>query len=355
MRPVRESGKPNATTASPVSDSAKLREFSRSIAALDLMPLWERATPMTPGSPCVSALWRHAEIRPRLLEATRLITKRDAERRVLVLENPSLKGSTYITNTLYTGLQIIMPGEIARPHRHTPSALRFVVEGEGAYTAVAGERIVLRSGDFIVTPNWAWHDHGNLGDSPVAWLDGLDTPFARFFGAQFREDLPSETQTNSRAEGDVAAVYGAGMLPVADGTGGATPPILRYPYERTRAVLDHRAQHAPVDPVHGVRLRYVDPRTGGHPFPTMAVFMQLLPAGYAGRRYRSTDGTVFVVVEDEGTIETGAAQWSFTAHDIFVVPPWCLWRISAARETVLFGYSDLAAQEALGLCREQRE
>lgn len=341
--------------SSPAANDTPLQQFSRAIAALDLMPLWERTTPMAPGSPCVPAHWRYAELRPRLLEATQLITKQAAERRVLVFENPALKGTTYITNTLYAGLQIIMPGEIARAHRHTPSALRFVVEGEGAYTAVGGERVAMAPGDFIVTPNWAWHDHGNLGGGPVVWLDGLDTPFARFFGAQFREDWPSETPPNFRAEGDAAAAYGANLLPVAEPRDGLVSPLLKYPYARTRAALDHQARHAPLDPAHGARLRYANPRSGGHPFPTMAVFMQLLPAGFAGCRYRSTDGTVFVVVEGEATVEAGDKRFTVAPRDVFVVPPWCPWRIAVARETVLFSYSDRAAQEALGFWREGRE
>jgi hypothetical protein len=78
-----------------------------------------------------------------------LITAREAERRVLVLENPGLRGASSITRTLYAGLQLILPGEVAPSHRHTQSALRFVLEGKGAYTAVDGERASMHPGD-----NW---------------------------------------------------------------------------------------------------------------------------------------------------------------------------------------------------------
>ena len=338
----------------PAGDNPELAQFSRDIGKLNLMPLWERTTPMQPGSPCVPALWRYAELRPLLMRAAGLITKKAAERRVLVLENPSLKGTTYITNSLYAGLQVILPGEVAASHRHSPSALRFIIEGEGAYTAVGGERGAMSPGDFIVTPNWAWHDHGNPGGNPVVWLDGLDTPFARFFGAQFREDYPAESQPNFRAEGAAAALYGANLLPV-DQANGAASPLLRYPYDRTRAALDHVARHEALHPAHGARLRYANPANGKHPFPTMAVFMQLLPAGFAGRIYRSTDGTVFAVAEGEGSVEAGGQKFAFAPHDVFVVPPWCPYRLTAARATVLFSYSDRAGQEALGFWRESLE
>jgi gentisate 1,2-dioxygenase len=336
-------------------DNPDLARFSRAIDAFNLMPLWERRTPMAPGSPCVPALWRYAELKPLLLEAARLITKRQAERRVLVLENPSLKGSTFITQSLYAGLQIILPGEIAASHRHSPSALRFIVEGHGAYSAVAGERVTMSPGDFIVTPNWSWHDHGNLGTEPVVWLDGLDTPFAKFFGAMFREDHTQERQPNSHAEGEAASRYGANLLPVDSERAALASPLLRYPYDRSRAALALLARNSDLDPVHGARLRYANPATGGHPFPTMAVFLQLFPAGFAGKPCRATDGTVYAVAEGEGHAEIGGQRHAFTAHDIFVVPPWCPFAFNAKQETVLFSYSDRAGQEALGFWRESRD
>src|SRR6185436_11248347 len=114
--------------------------------------------------------------------------------------------------------------EIAPSHRHTPNALRFIIEGEGAYTAVDGERIAMAPGDFVVTPNWAWHDHGNTGSAPVVWLDGLDTPFAQLFGAIFRENHPQESQPITRTAGGIRA-----------------QPLL-YPYARTREALEQLAK-----------------------------------------------------------------------------------------------------------------
>src|SRR5687768_7692947 len=142
------------------------------------------------------------------MDASRVISAREAERRVLVLENPGLRGASSITHTLYAGLQLILPNEIAPSHRHTQSALRFVVEGTGAYTAVDGERTIMQPGDFIVTPSWTFHDHGNPGDVPVVWLDGLDIPLVRFLDAGFAERHPRESQPLNRPEGDALARYG---------------------------------------------------------------------------------------------------------------------------------------------------
>jgi gentisate 1,2-dioxygenase len=331
-----------------------LARFSRDISHLDLMPLWDREPgAMSPGTACVPQIWRYRELRPALMRATELISKKDAERRVLVLENPSLRGSTFITNSLYAGLQVIKPGEIAPSHRHTPNALRFIVEGEGAYSAVGGERAMMHPGDFIVTPNWQWHDHGNVGDCPVVWLDGLDTPFGKFFGTMFREDYPNEVHPVVRKDGESLAAYGQNMLPVDYETSVGESPILRYPYERTREALYSLQQTGRLNPAQGLKMRYVNPANGQYPFRTMAVFMQLLPAGFVGRRYRSTDGVVFSVVEGSGAAEVGDRHFSFDRHDIFVVPPWCAYRFQAKEDVVLFSYSDRSAQQALGFWKEE--
>jgi len=331
----------------------KREQLSIEIAALDMKPLWERTMRLAPGTAAVPAIWRWQQVQPHLMRSAEVITTQEAERRVLMLENPALKGSTFATTTLYAGLQIILPGEIARTHRHAPNALRMIVEGVGAYTAVDGERVTMRPGDFVTTPNWAWHDHGNLGSEPVVWLDGLDTAFANLFGAHFREDYPQESQPVTRAEGDAVARYGANLLPVDYRPQGRASPLLSYPYERTREALERLVKAGEPHAAHGYKLRYSNPATGGHAFPTMAVFMQWLPRGHAGRSYRSTDGAVFCVVEGRGSVGIGDARWDFAPHDVFVVPSWAFYQLKADTDCVLFSYTDRAAQEALGFWREE--
>ena len=160
-------------------------QFYQHISGQNLTPLWEslhHLVPKTPNANCAPAYWNYQEIRPLLLESGSLIGAKEAVRRVLVLENPALRGQSSITATLYAGLQLIMPGEVAPSHRHNQSALRFIVEGKGAFTAVDGERTPMNEGDFILTPQWRWHDHGNPGDEPVIWLDGLDLPLVNTLG-----------------------------------------------------------------------------------------------------------------------------------------------------------------------------
>ncbi len=333
--------------------SDNLEQLSRDIDRKSMMPLWERTGGMRPGSDCIAMHWRYNDIKPDLLRACELITKKQAERRVLVLENEALRGTTYITNTLYAGLQIILPGEIAPSHRHTPNALRFVIEGDGAYTAVDGERLMMHPGDFIVTPNWTWHDHGNLGDGPVVWLDGLDSPFTNFLGTTFREDLTDDRQNLFRQDGDNAAAFAANMLPHDFRPASAQSPILHYPFTQTKKALEHLAATTDPHPAHGVKLRYANPATGRHPFSTMAVFMQRLPANFSGRDYRSTEGSVFCVVEGDGKLIAGDKTFEMTQHDVAVVPSWTAYRFETSTAMMIFSYSDRAGQEALGFWHDE--
>ena len=209
---------------------------------------------------CVPAIWKYEDVRADVMASGALISAEEAVRRVLILENPGLPGQASITQSLYAGLQLILPGEIAPSHRHTQSALRFIVEGRGAYTAVNGERTTMRPGDFIITPSWTWHDHGNAdsadGGEPVVWLDGLDIPLLRFLDAGFAENYPSATQPVTRPEGDSMARYGHNMAPVRHQATGGTSPIFNYPYERSREALDQLYRHGELDPWDGVKLRY---------------------------------------------------------------------------------------------------
>jgi gentisate 1,2-dioxygenase len=327
-----------------------------------MAPLWEslhNLVPRSPQSRCLPALWRYDDARSDIMEAGTLITAEEAVRRVLILENPGMPGQACITQTLYAGWQLILPGEIAPSHRHTQSALRFIVEGSGAYTAVNGERTTMHPGDFIITPSWTWHDHGNPeqvdGGVPVVWLDGLDIPLLRALDAGFAENFPASTQPVSRPEGDSYARFGHNMMPVRHQPFSGNSPIFNYPYARSREALEQLYRHGELDPWDGVKLRYVNPATGGYPMPTMATFMQMLPAGFQGRTFRQTDATVYSVVEGRGTARVGDQELRFGPRDVFVAPSWMPVQLAAMDDTILFSYSDRPVQAALGLLREERE
>ena len=351
-------------TAFPIASSERVQQRQQlytDLSALHLSPLWESLhslVPREPKAPYVPALWRYTDILPHLMRAGELITAEEAIRRVLILENPGLQGSASITQSLYAGLQLILPGEVAPSHRHSQSALRFIVEGQGAFTTVDGERTNMRRGDFIITPSWAWHDHGNPGvdgiSEPVVWLDGLDIPLVRFFDAGFAENGEAMAQTVKTPAGISFANYGHNMAPVRNLHSARHSPIFNYPYERSREALQHLLDHTALDDWDGVKLRYINPLTGRYPMPTIATFLQLLPRHFHGKSRRSTDGTVYSVVEGSGRATIGDQTFSFTARDTFVAPSWLPVRFEThGEDTVLFSFSDRPVLEAMGLWREE--
>jgi len=342
----------------PPQATPERQAFYDRISRENLAPLWQvlgELVPRRPRSPGVPAFWRYDTVRPYLLEAGNIISTKEAERRVLVLENPGLRGSSSITRTLYAGLQLILPGEIAASHRHTQSALRFVVEGVGAYTAVDGERTSMHPGDFVITPSWTFHDHGNPGSEPVIWLDGLDIPLVAFLDAGFAERYPAEVQPVSKPEGDALARYGSGLLPLDYAKAYGTTPVFNYPYARALETLEQLHRNSPTHPCHGLKMQYSNPATGGYPMPTIAAFIQLLPRGFQGKAYRSTDGTVYSIVEGRGRSAVGEQVFEWGPRDIFVVPSWCKVSHEARENAVLFSFSDRPVQKALGLWREALE
>ena len=352
-------------TTAPNNATAR-KTFYEAIGNYSMSPLWEvlhALVPAAPNTPCVPAHWAYNEVWPYLKQSGQLITAEEAVRRVLILENPALRGQSCITQSLYAGLQLILPGEVAPSHRHTQSALRFVVEGRGAYTAVDGERTRMSPGDFIITPSWTWHDHGHPGsvevDEPVVWLDGLDIPMLSFFDAGFAENGTAASQAVTKPEGVNIHQYGANMLPVRHvPLFGQTSPIFSYPYDRTREALYGLETHADIDAWDGVKLRYVNPATGGSPMPTMATFMQRLPAGFEGKPYRQTDGAVFSVVEGHGSVSIEhkgqTVVYQFSPRDHFVIPSWHTAQLRSQSGCVLFSFSDRPVHQALGIHREER-
>lgn len=336
--------------------------YAKVAATEELSPLW--TTRLVPPLPkdfvkSVPHLWDYDNgVRTLLLDAGPLITAAEAQRRVLTLENPGLGGSHRILESLYAGLQLILPGEVAPAHRHSPSALRFIIEGNGAFTAVDGEKSVMKPGDFIITPSMTWHDHGHEGTGPVVWMDGLDIPMVGTFGMMFFENYSGESHPQRRPPGDSRARYGANMRPVNETWDKPESPIFSYPYERSRDALERMRRANEWDPASALKLEYIDPTRGRSAMPTISTFLQLLPKGFSGARYRTTENTVYCVVEGKGKVivgdgsETRTIAWK--PRDIFALPCWVPHRLEADEDATLFSFSDRTAQEKLGLWREDR-
>jgi gentisate 1,2-dioxygenase len=347
--------------------SAEREAFYGSLAPHHLAPLWEVMADLVtaaPTTPAVPARWRFADVRPFLGRAGEIITAREAERRVLVLENPALRGCSAITHTLYAGLQIILPGETAAVHRHSQAALRFVMEGEGAHTTVDGVRADMRVGDLILTPSWTWHSHGNESDRAMVWLDGLDVPLVTALDASFSEregtragGVGSPTQSFPHADGAARGVErgnAATLRPVRRSAPRERSGVhFVYPHTQWREALHRMSRGEALDAHDAFRVEFVNPTAGSPVMPTISAFCQLIPKGVSTRTLRSTDGSVHVVTEGEGRVAIGDQHFDLAAGDIFVVPGWSPRAFTATSDLVLFSFSDRAAQQSLGLWREQ--
>ena len=280
--------------------------FAAEIAAAGLRPLWNQRSARTTYAPRV---WPWADLRPCLLKAGEIVSLEDAERRVLTLQ--SAPDEPFVSQTLSAGVQLVLPGEQAKAHRHSATALRFVLESDGAFTTVDGERIAMRPGDLVVTPAWSWHGHGNEGLFPAIWLDGLDVPIARALGATPPPATP-------------AASFGRGV------TGAEMS-------SRLAAVM---ASTHP-DPVHGWRLRYADPA------PTLSAFMQCLPEGFVGLCAPCEATTVACVLEGRLEAHIGGSIFQCSRHDLLFIPAGAPTRWRAPARAIAFSFSDLALRERL--------
>jgi gentisate 1,2-dioxygenase len=289
--------------------------------------LWtatNRSSP-EPAPSAIPFVWKYAELRALLLRAADLISAEESQRRVLRLDNPGL-ASGRTTDTLFAGLQCILSGERAPSHRHTPFALRLVLEGNGAYTSVDGERLWMEPGDLILTPSWSYHDHGKIGDGPMIWLDGLDTPLFRFMGIGFQEKWAAASETLTDAAPDTN---------------------LRFPWIEMRARLD-------AEPGSYATLPYLDRYTGSQIGKTIGARAERLSGGVRSPRRRMTASNVFNVIAGRGRSIIGTTTLEWEPGDTFAVPAWYPHAHEAlGTETAyLFSYSDRPMLESLGLYRE---
>lgn len=337
---------------------AQLETLYEEMRPRHLYPLWEVLSALVTPEPqtrAVPAKWAYDDVRGYLLRAGDLISAEQAERRVVILENPGLPGESAITPRLYAGLQLVLPGEIAPCHRHSQSALRFIMEGDGAYTAVDGEKAFMKQFDLILTPNWRWHDHGNPSNNPIIWLDGLDIPTIRALDAQFAERLDQPSHPETEPAGSNRAKFGRGLRPLKAGSVRAEQPrepLFHYPYAEWSASLEALAASEAPDPHIGHALEFLNPSTGGAVMPTISAHVRLLPAGFATRTRRSTESAVFTVIEGTGEVEIGDQTYQLSPRDMVVVPTWAPTRWKAESKLVLFAYTDRVVQEKLCLYRE---
>ena len=297
--------------------------------------------------------WRWADAQPLVMRSGDIVTPdRDVERRVLRLANPGLDHGT--THTISAALQLLLPGENAPAHRHTPTAIRWVLQGQGAYTTVEGDKCYMEPGDLVLTPSWTWHDHNNEGSEPMIWLDGLDTPLVNNLEATFYEQYP-EDQQPIIGVGESERKYASGALrPAWEQAGAPYSPLWHYKWARTHEALRRMAQ-VDASPFDDVAMEFSDPATGGPVLKTMACWIQLLRPGVRTKAHRHTSSAVYQVFRGHGHSVINGRQFDWAEGDFLVIPAWA-WHEHANDgddEAILFSIQDLPVMKALSLYREE--
>ncbi len=360
---VAAPGQPEPTPA--------LEQLYRGFEQEMLVPLWTQIGDLMPPHPQSKArahLWRWDRLVPLADEAGRIVpVGRGGERRAIALANPSLGGRPFATPTLWAAIQYLMPGEDAPEHRHTQHAFRFIVEGEGVWTVVNGDSVRMSRGDFLPQGGWNWHAHHNAADKPMAWIDGLDIPFAYYTESQFFEVgrdaiSPAERITPALSRSERLWAH-PGLRPVSQLQDQPITPMLAYRWVDTdkalneQLALEAEGHPATLSPGHAA-VRYTNPTNGRDVLPTIRCEMHRVSSGATTRTRREVGSSVFQVFDGQGTVKVGDHQWQVRRGDMFVVPSWQPFtaQCDASQPSLdLFRFSDTPIFEAVHAWREQIE
>ncbi|WP_026702499.1 cupin domain-containing protein [Salibacterium aidingense] len=341
-----------------ISDNKKdLEKLHEQLEQENMGPLWSsihELNTIEPKSKPVPYLWKSELIKKRLKEAEELLTVGDgADRRAVFLINPGMKdlepvGWGGATQTLYAAVQAVKPGEVAPAHRHTTTALRFIIDGHGGQGRVNGERITFEPGDFLITPTWTWHDHTNIDDQEVIWMDCLDVPFTKFLATCFTE-FHEKKQQDLLVEDDYSIKrYNGGMVRPVDDREEKIAPLGRYTWGMAKDGMDGLAQMEP-DPYDGYAVEYINPTTGGDANDRIGSRMQRLEPGFKGKAHRHVHSTIYHIFEGEGYTVIEGERFDWSKGDFLVVPTWC-WHehvnTSDSADAHLFSTNDLPIMEA---------
>jgi len=332
-------------------------EYLNQLRAQAAVPFWPSLRDVLPyGRPInrtVPHLWRYKKLRPLLMQAGALTPIEAAERRVLALANPGLEGRPFATATIYFGLQLILPGETAPSHKHSVGATRLVIEGEGGFTTVGGERCPMNRADVILTPAGRWHQHEHNGEGPMVWLDALDAPLVAGMEAsyctegklQVAPNRPDASQSRFRRSGLVS--YDALARAAHD------YPLLRFPWSEVRAALNDLAgalgRHEPV------QLAYVNPETGRECMPILGFSALMLRPGEEMRPVRRSASNGYLVVAGKGETEIDGTTLVWEENDVFAAPTHAAIRHRNASSTApafLIQIDDAPVQRKLGFYEE---
>jgi gentisate 1,2-dioxygenase len=313
--------------ASAFAAAQDLPTLHRLLERLQAKNGWAKPTPSLypePKTDFVPAHWRYGDMRNALAAAGRLVGTEWAERRNLIMANP-MPGNEYPTvKTLVGAYQMVKAGEKARSHRHTPNAMRVVVEAAPhTYTIVDGQKVPMMPGDVLLTPNWHYHGHSNESEQDAYWIDILDAPLVQLLGPMFFEHHPEKVET---------------------ATSIAERSSMRFAYAQYRPQLAAQQDAAP-----GVKLLELGP-PGLDTFDRIAVS---LTSGASWANARTTASQIFTVIEGRGVTLAGGREFHWARGDMIAIPSWTAHRHAATEDAVLVRVSDAPLLRALNWLRSE--
>jgi gentisate 1,2-dioxygenase len=285
-----------AKAVAKLSDAKQLSDVYSVLSNVGMGPGWNKPEPSlwpAPRKTFNPAHWSYTVAKAALDAAGPLISTELAERRNLILANP-IPGNTYGTaRTLVAAYQMVRPHETARSHRHTPNALRLVVDAAPeTYTIVQGKKIPMLPGDVLLTPNWLWHGHANDSDQNAYWIDFLDAPLVQLLEPMFLEHFPDGIEKTDDVDGN-------------------SP--MRFAYAETQGRLD--AAKPAQDGTLEVEL-------GNPALDTIALFVRRLKRGDRSAPVQSTANNIYAVIEGEGVTTIDDQSFAWQRGDVFVAPGW---------------------------------
>ncbi|MEM1146170.1 MAG: cupin domain-containing protein [Pseudomonadota bacterium] len=330
-------------------------DYRAELAEAGVTPLWpsmRKALPHGQPEPVSRpAIWTYDSLRPLLIRAGELTPVEKAERRVLVMSDPGRgPGAMQATASIYLGLQLLLPGETAPNHVHTPSAARIVVEGEGGFTVVDGEKLPMEEGDIVLTPAGEWHEHGHEGTGPVVWLDALDLPLIYYLEGSYALEGQGQS-TRNRPDASQVEYLSAGLIPVRDYTNSNRDyPMVRYPWSKTLPALLELATYSPDGTA---ELEYINPETGQSPLPTIGFTATYLPAGKCHAPPLRSCSSAIHIISGHGETRINGETFAWGPKDTFSIPVFAELEHQASADACFIRVHDRPLQETLKYYEER--
>lgn len=343
-----------------VQDTPELEAYYKELASLGAGALWTVANDIEPWEPRTSSvpmIWKYEQLRELVLKSSELVTPEQAGRRVVYLVNDKRKDVSAAVGWLYTGIQVTRPGESTSAHRHKASALRFIMEGEGGYTVVDGNKIMLEVNDFVITPNGTWHEHGvEASGKTCIWQDGLDIPLVNALEANDYAVYDGKQTLTAPVNHLPLSFGGAGLVPADIAWNKPYSPLFKYSWKQVYPALLETAKVNEGSPFDGILMHYTNPVTGGHVMQTMGASIQLLRAGEHTKAHKHTGSFVYQCAKGHGYSIIGGKRFDWKERDIFCVPSWEYHEhinLSETEDACLFSFNDLPVITSLGLYQEK--